>query len=86
MIHIELHTLDTSEDALTAEELGLIEIKTDEFCETCGERVAFDTDGSWISCTILLTDIDNDEYVYLLCDDCTEPTLAPLELDEGSSF
>lgn len=78
MQHIELHTLSTVGDAETAENLGLIEFATEEFCETCTERVAFDDDGTWIPCTVLLTDVDDEDVVYLLCDDCTDPVLGPL--------
>jgi len=77
MQHIELHTVNNPTDANTAEDLGLIEFDDHEFCENCAERVGFGTDGRWIPCVLLLTDVDNEDVVYLLCHDCTQPVLDP---------
>lgn len=79
MQHIELHTLQTEDEANSAEDLGLLELTEEEFCETCAERVGFDDDGDWIPCTILLTELDDDDVVYLLCNECTAPVLGPLD-------
>ena len=79
MQHIEIHTLETAEDADTADNLGLIEVTEEEYCESCSERVAFDDDGTWIPCSVLLTEVDDDDVVYLLCNECTAPVLDPLD-------
>ncbi len=78
MQHIEIHTLDTVEDAEKASDLGLIEVTEEEYCETCAEPVGFDEDGTWIPCSVLLTDVDDEDVVYLLCNECTAPVLDPI--------
>lgn len=78
MQHIELHTLDSEKDAIAAGELGLIEIELTEFCENCDQRVGYADDGSWIQCSVLLTDVDDEDVVYLVCNECTDPILSPL--------
>lgn len=76
MQHVELHVLETSTDAYQAEQLaGLVTFNQEERCRSCDDRVAFDDDGAFIACSVLLTD----EVQYLLCDLCTGPVLNPIE-------
>jgi len=41
MKHIELHILDTEQDALLAENTGLTTFATFEYCSNCEEQIAF---------------------------------------------
>lgn len=78
MQHVELHVMNTSTDAETAEFLGLIEFNPVELCENCSEPVAFDVDGTWIPCVLVMMDVDDEDVLYLLCTYCTQPVLDPL--------
>lgn len=73
MRHIEVHYATTLTDAQSLENLGLIRFETEEFCEHCGEPVAFTDDEDFEPCGIIL----DEDYTYLICAICLLPVLNP---------
>jgi len=72
MMHIEIHVVKTDAEAQSLESLGLIEFGDEDFCEHCGETVAY-IDDSFIECGIVL----DGETEFLLCTDCLFPVIDP---------
>lgn len=72
MRHIEMHYVQTAKEANSLENVGLIMFETEEYCEHCGEPVAFLDDGFEPCCVTL-----DEEYTYILCSICALPVLNP---------
>lgn len=77
MMHIELHVVMTAKDAANAENLRLIEFATEEYCENCGEPVAYVDDVDDFEACVLILDEDG---VYLVCTYCALPVIHPGEI------
>jgi hypothetical protein len=72
MRHIEVHYVQTAKEALSLENLGLIQFELEEYCEHCGEPVAY-LEEEFEPCGIVL----DENYTYLLCSVCLLPVLNP---------
>jgi hypothetical protein len=74
MKHIELHILDTEQDALLAENTGLTTFATFEYCSNCEEQIAFTANGFY-PCALVLSEIADEEIEFLICQTCISPIL-----------
>ena len=72
MRHIEVHYVQTAKEALSLENLGLIQFELEEYSEHCGETVAY-LEEEFEPCGVIL----DDTYTYLLCSVCLLPVLNP---------
>lgn len=71
MRHIELHTIENSEDQRLANEIGL-ETSDNEVCENCYAQVGVSFTGSSFNPFLIALD---DESEWIICLECAEPLL-----------
>jgi len=77
MKHIELHVIDDERHAKQAEDTGLTEFAVFEYCSECDEQIAYTANGFY-PCVLVLTEINNEEIEFLLCQECINPILNSL--------